>query len=366
MRTPSVVLGLIGMLAGSLPVAAQDSIDEAEVESAGSGVPVLEVLLRVERTSDIPGRLDALERFRSRVRAGYRYFGDGGTEWGVVVEGTLGSDDNRSNIENNDNEKSDGAALDEAYVRHRFSEGVALQLGKAPLPLELTPLTWDRDLRPLGASVEFSGDVRDYDQWLLRAGAFRTDHLYDERSRLVALQAGYAWMAGAPTNVRVLVSWMGFDELVELSRSGLGRTNRRTPAGYVSDYRLLDLQLIAETPLAGRPLVARIDGVRNLGAEDLDRGARGSLVWGNAGQGGLELGWSTQRIQRDAVLAAVNEDDWWFHSFANGWMPWVAYGFEGPAWIGGRWRVQAAAFIERRDGAPRDTRRFLFDVAAEW
>lgn len=364
MRFVCGVLGLIGVLAGS-PVAAQESIDEAEVDSTSSGTPVLDVLLRFERT-DLPGRLEALERFRSRVRAGYRYFGDSGTEWGVVVEGALGSDDNRSNIENNDNEKSDGAGLDEAYVRHRFNDSVALQLGKAPLPLELTPLTWDRDLRPIGASIELVGDVRDYDQWLLRAGAFRTDHLYDERSRLVALQAGYAWMAGAPSNVRVLIGWLGFDELVELSRNGLGRTNRRTPAGYVSDYRLLDLQVIAETPLAGRPLVARLNGVRNLGADDLDRGARGSLVWGDARQGGLELGWSIQRIQRDAVLAAVNEDDWWFHSFANGWMPWVAYGFDGPASIGGRWRVQASAFIERRDGAPRDTRRFLLDLGAEW
>lgn len=353
---------LLLLLALSVPAAAQAE-DDAE---RGTGLPVLDLQLRLERTRDIPGRADTLERFRSRVRAGYRYFSDGGTEWSVVVEGSLGSDDNAANIENNDNEKSDGGGLDEAWLRHRFSDTVAVQFGKAPLPLELTALTWDPDLRPIGGSVEFGGDVRDFDQWLLRVGAFRNDLLYDERSRLLAAQAGYAWMAGAPTNVRLLISWLAFDELLELSRNGLGRTNRRTPAGFVSDYRLLDLQLIAETPLAGRPLVARIDGVRNFGADDLNRGARGSLVWGDARQGGLELGWSTQRIQRDAVLAAVNEDDWWFHSFANGWMPWVAYGFQGPAGIGGQWRVQASAFIERRERAPRDTQRLLLDLNAEW
>lgn len=359
---------LVGMiLAGAAWPAGAQTPDPADAEVAGgSGVPVLDLRLRLERTDDIPGRVDALERFRSRVRAGYRHFADTGTEWSLVVEGALGSDANRDNVENNDNEKSDGAGIDEIWVRHRFADGAAVQFGKAPLPLELTALTWDRDLRPVGASVEFAGDLRDYDLWLLRAGAFRTDHRYDDRSRLLALQAGYAWQAGAPTNVRVLIGGLVFDELVELSRHGLGRTNRRTSAGFVSDYRLLDLQLIAETPVAGRPLVARINGVRNLGADDLDRGARGSLVWGDAGQGGLELGWSIQRIQRDAVLAAVNEDDWWFHSFANGWMPWVAYGFDGPAGIGGRWRLQASAFIERRDNAPRDTRRFLLDLGAEW
>ncbi len=358
MRT--LAAGILALAGLTVPLATAASTD-----TAGQGLPVLDLLMRLERTSGLPGRSEALERFRNRVRAGYRYFGDGGTEWGMVIEGAAGSDDNRSNIENNDNEKSDGAGIDEIYLRHRFDGGPAVQLGKAPLPLELTPLTWDRDLRPIGASIELTGDLRDFDQWLLRAGAFRTDHLYGDRSRLHALQAGYAWMAGAPTNLRMLIGYLEFDELVELSRNGLGRTNRRTSAGYLSDYRLLDLQLIAETPLAGRPLVLRVNGVRNLGADDQDRGARGSLVWGDARQGGLELGWSIQRIQRDAVLAAVNEDDWWFHSFAGGWMPWVAYGFAGPAGLG-QWRVQASAFIERRDGLPRDTRRWLLDFGIEW
>ncbi len=359
MRHPKWMVLLAGWIGlGIQPLAAE--------EASGSGVPVLEVLLRLERTSDLPGRSAALERLRSRVRAGYRYFSADGTEWSLVAEGALGSDDNRNNIINNDNEKSDGGGLDEAWVRHRFSEGVAVQLGKSPLPLELTPLTWDRDLRPFGASVELSGALRDYDQWSLSAGAFRTDHLYDDDSRLLAVQAAYAWSAGAPTNVRALLAYLDFDELLELSRNGLGRTNRRTPAGFRSDYRLLDLQLVAETPLAGRPLQMRVNGVRNLGAADQDRGARGSLVWGDAHQGGLELGWSIQRIQRDAVLAAVNEDDWWFHSFARGWMPWVAYGFDGPPGIGGRWRVQGSAFFERRDGELRDTRRWLLDLGVEW
>lgn len=350
------VFGWVSAVAASEPVP----------EDAGSGLPFVEVLTRLERTDGLPGRSEALERFRSRVRAGYRYFSAGGTEWGVAVEGALGSDDNRENIENNDNERSDAAGLDQAWVRHRFSEGLALQLGKAPLPLELSALTWDRDLRPVGASLEIGGDVRDFDRWSLQLGGWATDHLYDDRSRLFAAQAGYAWRAGAPTNLRVLVGYLEFDELFRLSRNGLGRTNRRTPAGFVSDYRLLDLQVVAELPVAERPLVARLNGVRNLGADDQDRGARGSLVWGDARQGGLELGWSIQRIQRDAVLAAVNDDDWWFHSFAKGWMPWVAYGFDGPAGIGGHWTVQASAFIERRDGLARDTRRWLLDVGVEW
>jgi len=32
-----------------------------------------------------------------------------------------------------------------------------------------------------------------------------------------------------------------------------------------------------------------------------------------------------QRIQRDAAMAAFNSDDWWFHSFMHGYMPWIGY-----------------------------------------
>ena len=38
--------------------------------------------------------------------------------------------------------------------------------GKAPLPLELSPLTWDRDLRPAGVSIDHSIALNDFDRLL--------------------------------------------------------------------------------------------------------------------------------------------------------------------------------------------------------
>ena len=66
------------------------------------------------------------------------------------------------------------------------------------------------------------------------------------------------------------------------------------------------------------------------------------------------------RVQRDAVLAAFAEDDWWFHSFARGYMPWVAYG------INQNWTVQASGFFERRDGVDEYTERLLLDLRSRW
>ena len=69
---------------------------------------------------------------------------------------------------------------------------------------------------------------------------------------------------------------------------------------------------------------------------------------------------SWQRIQRDAVPAAFNEDDWWFHSAARGVMPWVAYGLDET------WSVQLSGFFERPDGRDERITRVLLDVRARW
>ena len=122
-----------------------------------------------------------------------------------------------------------------------------------------------------------------------------------------------------------------------------------------------DLQPAGRSALGDWPLEARLALVRNLGADDQRDGARFSLVLGSRLRpGGWEFGYSNQRIQRDAVLAAFNEDDWWFHSFTHGFMPWIGYG------LGERWNLRLAAFREQRNGLPRHTDRVLIDLAARW
>jgi hypothetical protein len=65
-------------------------------------------------------------------------------------------------------------------------------------------------------------------------------------------------------------------------------------------------------------------------------------------------------MQRDAVRAAASDDDWWFHSFARGVMPWVGYGLTE------HMNLRVAAFEERRDGANDSVSRYLFDLQARW
>jgi hypothetical protein len=177
------------------------------------------------------------------------------------------------------------------------------------------------------------------------------------------VQAAYHWHEGAPVNGSIALSYLDFSDLEQLVLQGLSRTNQRVAGttNLVSDFHLLDLQFVGRTHVADMPLEVRLDVVRNLGADDQRDGARGSIMLGDSRQRrGWELGLADQRIQRDAVMAAFNSDDWWFHSWARGMMAWVAYGFSPT------WSTRLAAFHERRDGISAHTDRVLLDLYAHW
>lgn len=319
--------------------------------------------LRYEHTADIPGARPSptLERVRARVRSGVAWAPRPDLEIGGALKLALGSDANRDNRINNDNERSDAAALDQLFVRWHPGESTSLLFGKTPLPLELSPLVWDRDLRPAGISIDHGIALGDFNRLQLTAGAFAGSHLYGDDSRIAAAQLAWRWHEGAPSSGAVLLSLLDFDDIGALADNGLGRTNLRTPAGFVSDFRLLDLQLVARHAFGDWPLEARLDLVRNLGADADADGARLSVVAGDRRRArGWELGFAWQRQQRDAVLAAFTEDDWWFHSFAHGAMPWVGYG------INDSLSLRLAGFREQRDGLATHTQRVLFDVEARW
>ena len=62
---------------------------------------------------------------------------------------------------------------------------------------------------------------------------------------------------------------------------------------------------------------------------------------------GLRLGLMHGRLapdEKDAVMAAFNSDDWWFHSAMRGQLVWIGYGLDAT------WNLRLAAFHERRDG----------------
>lgn len=346
----------------------EETIEVAD-ERPPAWVPFYEALLRGDRVTGLPAGRDDLERVRARLRAGGIWNIQRSPQWriGAALEGGIGTGANKDSLINNDVEDVDGLALDQLWFSWRFSASEngrgELLLGKAALPLELSPLLWDADLRPLSLSLGFSGGIGDFDRWSLTVGAFEPDPLGERGARLNAIQFGWDWRPGAPTHAGVRLAYLDWSDLDEFAGAGLGRGNTLLAGHYVHDYRLLDAQLYLRRQVGDKWLEARLDRATNLDAEAQDDGTRISLVYGDRfdpNQPGWEFGWAWQRQQRDAVLAAVTADDWWFHTAARGHMPWVGYGFN-PIWS-----LRIAGFFETRDGLDERTRRLLIDIEARW
>ncbi|AVP97382.1 hypothetical protein C7S18_09325 [Ahniella affigens] len=370
MQNRHMVWGLvIGLLAGS--AIAQDPLagEDPDANSIQSADWWGDARLWYDHVTDLAGR-DDVERARLRLRSGWR-----GTvnqfDWGITFEGAVGSDGNELNRINLDNERIDDLNLDEFYGRWNIAEGSSVQIGKAALPIELSPMLFDPDLRPLGVSVLHSQAFGDFNRWSIGAGYFAGDHLYGDESRLAAVQVGVHFREGMDWSWHGQLAYLDWSDIDVLAVQGLGRTNQRIQGGNVfrSDYRIVDLQLGARGQLFDWPFRFDLDLARNTGVEaapgvdegDLRDAARVSAVLGDRrGLNGVEVGVACQRIQRDAVLAAFSDDEWWFHSFSRGCLPWVGYG------ISDRLSTRLAFSQERRDDQPENVERLLLDLEYRW
>jgi signal transduction histidine kinase len=350
---------LIAWLVGGMALAPAAALSQAEPPvAARRWWPTADLRLRGDFVRDLPaGRAD-FERVRASLRLGIAAAPTPWMEFGIVGKGALGSDNNRDNPINFDNERSDSVAVDAAYVKLARGSGGSLSAGKMELPLWLTALVWDDDLRPIGVAAGYRLDVRTYDVVRLTGGWFAADHLYGDGSHFAGLQAGWLWRPGAPRNGEVLVGFLRFDALDELP-ARLFRTNRLRANQLASDYRLLDAQVAIRIPIGRTAAALRADVVRNLGADSDRDGLRAIAVVGDAGRArSIEVAYAYQRIERDAVLAAMNGDDWWFHSRSRGHMLRAAIG------VTSRIVVRVSSFLERRDDLARDTRRLLAELHA--
>lgn len=313
--------------------------------------------VRGERIEELPGGREDIDRLRGFVRAAATYVGSPGFEVGFGIKLAQGSDDNDDNVPNFDNERSDDASVDRAFLRWFFSPNGTLTAGKDQLGLALSPMVWDSDVHPIGVSADWSSDIGDYDQLRFSVGYFDPDHELGGDARLAAGQLSWLIRPGATHSGALRLGYLDYTRVDGLLSAGLGRTNAQLAGDYASDFELLTLDGRYRYDASGTPLTLRLDLVHNLGAADNEDGARFSVSFGDARrQGAAEAGFIWQRIQRDAVLAAFNNDDWWFHSHARGAGGWLAYGLTDQIELRGTY------FYERRDPLDEHLRRFIVDL----
>jgi hypothetical protein len=367
LRAAFIMIVGIAIAMNASCVAAQDQNQDDPLLSASdpdpdqTWIPVGDFWTGYDHVSGIPNNRDDVSRLRARVRVGTFWNPTPTWEIGGVARFAQGTDSNDDNRRNNDNERSDDIALDQLFIRWRPGENTSVTLGKAPLPLEFSPMVWDQDFRPAGIAFDQSIPIGEFDRLQFVGGYFSGQNLYGDQSRVTAAQIALRWHEGAPLRGSVLLSYLGFADLDELTLEGLTRTNTVVAGHLVNDYRLVDLQFVGHAEVGHWPIDARIDLLTNQGADDSNDGARASLSIGDRTKPrGWEFGYAFQRIQRDAAMAAFNSDDWWFHSAVRGHLVWIGYGIDAT------WSLRLAGFHELRDGLDEYTDRIRLDLTAHW
>lgn len=361
-----LVATLVTLLAASAAMAQDESEEDPLLaslpEEGTSSVTFLSNLwLDQDHVSGLPANRADINRTRGRFRFGLDW--TFAPSWEFIAIGRIGqgTDSNDDNRRNNDNQRSDDYGLDELLVRWRDGDEAMLQFGKSALPIDLSPMLWDPDIRPAGIAYERVFSLNEFDRLSLVAGYFEGQHLYGDESLIGAAQVAWDWHTGAPQRVSVVLSWLDFSQLDELARQGLGRTNRVIAGQYLSDFNMLDLQVKGHADLGDWPINLNLEFVRNLGADNSQDGWRIGLSAGDRQVSGrFEFGLVWQRIQRDAVLAAFNSDDWWFHSYMHGQLAWIGYGIDST------WNLRLFGTHEQRDGLPDYTHRVQLEVNANW
>ena len=188
-----------------------------------------------------------------------------------------------------DNYRSRDLRLDLAYARVRLGP-VTAQGGRFVMPLSLTEMVWDRELRPQGGAASVSlGAAGSSRHFALTAIYATGSHVFEDKSVMYGGGAELTLATGTSSGVQLVGSYLQFDKLDELDPV-LGRQNTILGGHFRHEYRVADAVVRlqhgrpddASSPTtAGTPRSARTTAASG----SLPRSARGD----HGGAGRLHL-----------------------------------------------------------------------------
>ncbi|HEX7047072.1 MAG TPA: hypothetical protein VF275_05835 [Gammaproteobacteria bacterium] len=325
-----------------------------------------DIQLRADAIDNLD-RVSPREDFRRglfRLRAGFDWIPNESFQFSALARINRSDRTNEDSRTDLDNELADSESIDELFVQFTPDTGTRLALGQMPLPLNLSPALWDNDLRPIGGFLAQDVDLGAFNRLRFQIARFNPNHPFfdepiiasaEDSSRVSATQIAMDFGHGKRHSWHVRATYLEFENISSLVPEHLARTNRVSGGTFLNAFSIADLQFSFRKN-QGMPLEFAVDVFRNLDAADGDDGGRVSLRLGDALQpGGVEFGVASQRIQRDAIMAAFGDDDWWFRSWMRGTRAWFGYGITENS------RIQLALFRERRDDWDDHLNRGILD-----
>jgi len=300
------------------PAAAQDPVYQQQQQN-----PIrltLEGLARQEWTQDIlepNGALRDEDRWRGRLLPGLEI---GGERFLLGV----GGDFNYSSDENDDpppalirdNYRSRDARLDLAFARIQPVGWLRLEGGRFPMPLPLTEMIWDRDLRPQGAAgglvFRELGSVQQLGLTVLGA---RGSHVFDDdETEMLVGAVDAVFSASTESSLHLMAAYLEFRDLGALEPM-IRRQNTRVAGLVQDDYRIVDL--VARYRWSGDPPVQLVaDYCWNTALSESNRGLWLAAVLGSLELSRLRADYTYASVDKDATVAAYGTDDFFW---VTGW-----------------------------------------------
>jgi hypothetical protein len=220
-----------------------------------------------------------------------------------------------------DNYLGRDARLDLAFARLEPAGWLRVVGGRFEMPVALTEMVWDRDLRPQGGAV--TAVVRDrgsLQRLELTALGARGSHvledgeLFGDGTTLALFSASATFATGTASKLQLVGSFAQFTQTSLLDRP-LRRQNAGAGGAIVTDYEVVDV--VARLRHEGQvntQLVA--DYCRNTAVDADNTGLWLALVVGSIDSANGRVEYTYAKVDRHATLAAYATDDFFW---GTGW-----------------------------------------------
>jgi hypothetical protein len=220
-----------------------------------------------------------------------------------------------------DNYKSNDARLDLAFLSLQPISWLQVQGGRFRMPVGLTEMIWDHDLRPQGAAVTFSThDNAGNERFGLTVLGAKGSHVFvDTDTEMLVVSGDAIFPTGPQSTFTLTPSYIEFWRLDGLE-SMIRRQNTRVlgappPPPLAFKYKVIDgvARLKWEGNVATQ-LVA--DYCWNTAVDDDNKGLWLAAVIGSTKTAPARLEYTYASVDKDATVAAYATDDFFW---STGW-----------------------------------------------
>ncbi len=271
----------------------------------------------------------SITRGRFEVRPQVDFLASSNFQLGLRVSLNYGTEPNVDNALYEDNWISRAAYLDRYFLK--WAPGAwTFQAGAFALPVVASPMLWDRyNIQTPGAVLSYVDRLGLASTLTFSAAGFYSPQHYRDESIIGVGQI--VWDCGEPSRlaVQAAASFWNYD-MRDVDPQYFRQNRVRLVDGrldYASKFELADLLVRFEFPVARLPVAVNLDFIHNFGIVGRGPNAyEAGLTVGTVGTPGTARAFfAYQYIGRDALVGAYNTDEWWWHTWAEGYRFGVAY-----------------------------------------